>query len=201
MQNAKLKIQSANSGLARSLAIGLVAALLAAVLAKGTVWAANTMSGSTDVTQTITADSFTLTVPTSTTMSSVTVSTAVQTTTGTVTDIHVDDARGDYPALGWNLTVASSNFSHTSNTSIPDIDVTNLTVTPQNLRNDTGSSLTGVSLGSSHNFTGTTDQATVATAVSGAGNGSYYMDLGLSLNIPANQYAGSYEATLTFTAI
>jgi hypothetical protein len=97
--------------------------------------------------------------------------------------------------------VASSNFSHTVNTSVPDIDVTNLTVTPGNLRNDAGSSLTGVSLGSSHNFTGTTDQATVATAASGAGNGSYYMDLGLSLNIPANQYAGSYQATLTFTAI
>jgi hypothetical protein len=118
---------------------------------------------------------------------------------GTASNWNVNDARGHKPLAvpGWSLTVAATNFSDgAAEESV--IDVTNLTVTPENLSVTSGNP-TGVSLGSAHTFTGEADPTTVSTSSVGNGRGQAEGDLALSLVVPANSDAANYESTLTFT--
>lgn len=76
--------------------------------------------------------------------------------------------------------------------------VTNLTMTPSAVTTVSGSS-TGVTAGSAHTFTSTSDAATIMSASLGNGQGSYSDNPSLSLSVPANSYADTYTATVTET--
>ena len=79
------------------------------------------------------------------------------------------------------------------------LPVTGLSITPSAVTTVSGSS-TGVSAGSPHTFSGTSDPATIMSALSGDGMGQYTNTPNLSLTIPANSYANTYTATITETA-
>ncbi|NOY14676.1 MAG: hypothetical protein GXP43_00460 [bacterium] len=139
--------------------------------------------------------------PTDVSLGSIITSTSDQTMTGTATGYLVDNARGynttDEP--GWTATATFTDLTSSKGT----IDVTNFTVTPQNLTVLSGSS-TGVSLGSSTSLTdtdddGTSNALTWITASAGSGMGRYSSDLGILLTVPANTPAGDYSSTVTIT--
>ncbi len=81
---------------------------------------------------------------------------------------------------------------------VDTIPVTNLMLTPNTFTTVAGSS-TGVSNGTAHTFTTTSDPATIITASSGNGMGSYSDNPALQLTVPAASYANSYTATITET--
>ncbi len=78
------------------------------------------------------------------------------------------------------------------------IPVTNFLVTPGSVTVVAGSG-TGVTAGSAHTFTTTSDATTIMSATSGNGMGSYSNNPALQLTIPAATYASSYTATVTET--
>lgn len=82
---------------------------------------------------------------------------------------------------------------------VDTIPVTGLTHTPGSVTTISGSS-TGVTAGSATTFASTSDPATIMTASSGNGMGSYSNNPALSLTIPAATYANTYTATITETA-
>ncbi len=142
------------------------------------------------------AGSLGLTAPSSTTLSSVTVAETVQSSTGSLGTTTASDSRSGNP--GWGLTVSCSDFTASTHT----IGISNLTINPNNgtLAVVSGSG-TGVTAGSSHTFTNTSDAATIMTATLGNGNGQYTINPGLSLAIPVGSYAGNYTATITETLL
>jgi hypothetical protein len=154
----------------------------------------------TVATQRIIAGALTLQAPSDVTFSDITVSTVNQTVTGNASGWKVDDARGLKTSQqpGWSLTASATNFTDGDPVEPSSIAVTNLTVTPSSLSTISGSS-TGVSLGSAHTFTSSSDQTAVAVASGGNGRGRYQGDLGLSLVVPANTPASTYSSTVTFT--
>lgn len=81
---------------------------------------------------------------------------------------------------------------------IDTIPVTNLLFTPNTFTTIAGSS-TGVSNGSAHTFTTTSDATAIMTATTGNGMGSYSDNPALQLTVPAAAYANSYTATITET--
>jgi len=153
----------------------------------------------TKITQRLVAGSLTFQAPADVALPDITVSTDQQTVTGTASEWKVDDARGHKPsqAPGWSLTMTSTNLSDGAQEESV-IPVTGLTITPTNLTANSGS-LNGVSLGSSHTFSSTSDQATIATATSTHGRGNFQGDIDFSWIIPANSDAATYQATWTFT--
>ena len=161
---------------------------------------------STVINQSVTAGALTIQAPVDTSMSSVQVSSAEQTSTGEAVDLKIDDARGAKPVdrLGWSATVTSTDFDDAA-TKLPGDALSTLpvaghfTVTPNELEVGTDTLSTGVSLGSEYTLLGTSDPATVATSVATNGNGRYIMDLGLSLLVDENPEAAVYAATMTFT--
>lgn len=78
------------------------------------------------------------------------------------------------------------------------IPVTGLQVTPNSFTTVAGSS-TGVTNGSVHTFSSTSDPTTILTASSGNGMGSYSDNPALQLSVPAATFANSYSATITLT--
>jgi hypothetical protein len=81
---------------------------------------------------------------------------------------------------------------------VDTIPVTNLTFTPNAFTTISGSS-TGVSNGSAHTFSNTSDATTIMSATAGNGMGSYSDNPALQLSVPAATYANSYTATVTET--
>ena len=154
----------------------------------------------TKITQKLLPGSLTFQAPTDVALPDITVSTDQQTVSDTVTGWKVDDARGHKPsqAPGWSLTMTSTDLSDGDNTEPSTIPVTGLTITPANLVANSGS-VTNVSLGGSHTFTSTTEQATIATASTGAGRGQFQGNIAFDWIIPANSDAATYQATWTFT--
>lgn len=138
--------------------------------------------------------SLSLGTPSSATLNAVTINTTAQNGTGSLGTITVTDTRGTN--VGWNLTATASNFTSGTHT----IAVTNFTINPSNgtLAVISGSG-TGVSAGSSHIYTGTSDVASLMTASSGNGNGQYTINPSLTLTVPVGSYAGTYTATITET--
>ncbi len=154
----------------------------------------------TKITQKLLPGSLTFQAPADVVLPDITVSTDQQTVSGTATAWKVDDARGHKPsqAPGWSLTMTSTDLSDGDPTEPSTIPVTGLTITPTNLVANSGN-VTGVSLGGSYTFASTTDQATIATASTGAGRGQFQGDINFSWIIPANSDAATYQATWTFT--
>lgn len=105
--------------------------------------------------------------------------------------VTVDFAAGSYSVgESWTITVRAIPIDSNEYFSInPD----NSTLTA------VSGSLTGVTAGPVHAFTGTADPANILTAISGAGEGEYEIDPDLSLTIPIGTYVGNYSATMTLT--
>ncbi|MBU0648192.1 hypothetical protein KJ855_03350 [Patescibacteria group bacterium] len=143
--------------------------------------------------------------------------------TGTISNIKVSDHRSSSP--GWSATMTSTNFSTLQIAEpIPivakpeniwldmfsiikpvyaavgkTIGVTNLTITPGAVSAIGNSSMTGVTAGREHTFTGTSDPATLMTATTGNGRGRYQQSANLSLFIDVSTVPGDYTATITET--
>lgn len=147
---------------------------------------------SADQIYTITNGTLSISHPASATFTPVTIEATAQQTTANITAITVTDSRGNN--AGWSATVTVSNFSDGTHT----ISVTNLTINPGPLTIISGSA-TGVSSGTSHTFTSTSDAATLMNANVGYGNGEYQVNPSLQLIIPVGSYSGSYSATMTIT--
>ncbi|MFA4930865.1 MAG: hypothetical protein WC570_03320 [Patescibacteria group bacterium] len=116
------------------------------------------------------------------------------TSTGTIAGVRVKDHRSGAP--GWSATATCSNFSDGGSNSIA---VTNLTITPGSISPVGNSSLTGVSAGSAHTYTGTADPASLMTATAGNGRGRYDQDEALSLFVDVSTVPATYSATVTET--
>jgi hypothetical protein len=69
---------------------------------------------------------------------------------------------------------------------------------PQNLLTVAGSA-DGVTLGDLHDFSGTSDSATIMSAAPGSGFGQYQATPLVSLTVPPRAPVGAYSATLTET--
>lgn len=145
-------------------------------------------------------------------MSSATVSTAAQTTTGTFGSntqrITVDNPNGSTNGGAWSLTLNATNPTTDKWTSGSDQYLYNGTaVTGQLTVNPAAGTLTAVtggsaniSLGSQSSFS-STSPVTLATATTAAApiwNG-YITGIGLSQSIPANTPVGSYTLNMTQT--
>ena len=165
------------------------------------------------VNQGVNAGLLTLESPEAVTMDDVTVSTAAQTVgggaftgdgaTNEANNWKVDDARGHKPSSvpGWSLTATALDFSDGAGSTI---DVTNMTVTPNDAEVLAPAVLGEMTLGGAtslldDNDDGNSDAATVATAPALGGRGRYQGDLGLTLVVPANTDAADYSTTITFT--
>jgi len=128
----------------------------------------------------------------------ITTSTSDQISTGFIgagtgkDDIIVSDSRFNKP--GWVLTVRFSDFNFEDQV----IPVSNLTIIPQDFQVISGSA-TGINKGTTHRFTGVNDVATMLSASTGNGNGSYWQNAKLELIVPANGVIGQYSSTATFT--
>ncbi len=140
-------------------------------------------------------------------LGSIITSTTNQIVPGTASDYTVDEARGynttDEP--GWSAVATFTDMTSDKGT----IDVTNFTVTPQNLREYRNSQQVNVgsedaTLGSAVTLAdsdddGTSDSFTWLSAAKGHGIDRFKADLGLSLVVPANTPAGDYSSTVTIT--
>ncbi len=78
------------------------------------------------------------------------------------------------------------------------IPANQLTITPSAINAMVGAYM-GVSAGTAHTFTDSTDSATLMSAAFGSGLGWYTNTPSLSLGIPASTRAGTYTATITET--
>ena len=74
-----------------------------------------------------------------------------------------------------------------------------ITVTPDTPSAVGNSSLTGVTAGTAHTYTGTSDPATLMSATTGNGRGRFNQDVDLSLLIDVTTVPASYSATCTET--
>lgn len=138
--------------------------------------------------------SLTLSAPANAAMNPITIAFPAPNSTGNLGTVTANDSRGTN--VGWSLTATCTNFTDGGH-SIP---VTNLTINPDNSTlTAISGSLTGVTAGVSHTFTGTSDPANIITAASGNGTGGYEINPDLSLTVPVGSYWGSYSATITLT--
>lgn len=174
-------------------ALGLVAAVLAALLAVAPVAAADV------VTQAVTAGTRTASVA-NLTLTSKAYSHSAQTSTGTMT-LTADDSTGSN--LGWNVTVVSSAFVYSGGNSGTDIPAANFSLTSASAATRTAGQAVDA-LGGPNvpaiSPLGTLDSARkTVQAVVLFGNGTYTQALGVSLSIPAQSAAGTYTGTLTTT--
>jgi len=153
--------------------------------------------GTTTLYVTVNAGSLSLSTESTATLSAATVSESGGSATGNTGTITVTDNRGS--GAGWSVTATSTDFSCCSGAHT--IAVTNLTINPNNstLTAMYGASTDGVSPGSSHTFTSTTDSATIVSASTDHGMGQYTINPAVTLTIPVGVYAGTYTATLTIT--
>jgi len=147
---------------------------------------------SADQVYTVTGGILSISNPTSVTFTSVTVQATAQQTTANMSAITVTDSRGSN--AGWSATTTVGNFSDGLHT----ILVTNLSITPGSLTIVSGSG-TGVSAGTNHTFTSSSDAATLMNASVGNGNGEYQVSPTLNLTIPVGSYSGNYNTTMTIT--
>ncbi len=160
-------------------------------MANSAVQAANT-----NINAQVNAGTLSIAAPASATMTTIDLDTIPDTggtSTGTIAGIAIKDHRAGSP--GWSATTTCSDFTSGSDT----IAITNLTVTPSTITALGNSSLTGVSTGSAHTYTGTSDPASLMSATAGNGRGRYTQNLGLSLFIDVSTIPGTYTSTVTET--
>ncbi len=155
------------------------------------------LAATTTINAQVNPGTLSISAPGNATMSAVdmdTIPDAGTTSTGTISGVRVKDHRSGAP--GWSATATCSDFSDGGTNSIA---VTNLTMTPGTITPVGDSSLTGVTAGSAHAFTSSTDPATMMTATSGNGRGRYDQDEALSLFVDVSTVPATYSATVTET--
>ncbi|MBU0648140.1 WxL domain-containing protein [Patescibacteria group bacterium] len=155
------------------------------------------LAASTTVSADINAGTLSLTASSSVSMSAINLNSigdAGSNSTGSISEVKVSDHRSTAP--GWSVTATCSDFTDGGSNSI---DITNLTVTPGTVSAVGNSSLTGVSAGGAHTYTGTSDPATMMTATTGNGRGRFTQDTDLSLFVDVSTVPASYSATMTET--
>jgi hypothetical protein len=160
-------------------------------LADSAVQAANT-----NINAQVNAGTLSISAPANATMTAVDLDTIPDigaNSTGTITGVVVKDHRSGTP--GWSATATCSDFTSGGDT----IAVTNLTITPSAITAIGNSSLTGVTAGSAHTYTGTSDPAALMTATAGNGRGRYNQNEALSLFVDISTIPGTYTATVTET--
>ncbi len=153
-------------------------------------------AASTNINAQVNAGTLSISAPANASMTAIDLDTIPDTggtSTGTISGVVVKDHRSGTP--GWSATATCSNFTSGADT----IAVTNLTLSPGAITPVGNSSLTGVSAGSAHTYTGTSDPATLMTATAGNGRGRYNQDEGLSLFVDVSSIPGTYTATVTET--
>ncbi|HPN67051.1 MAG TPA: hypothetical protein PLZ62_00130 [bacterium] len=153
-------------------------------------------AASTDINAQVNPGTLSISAPANATMTSIDLDTlpdAGGDSTGTISGVVVKDHRAGAP--GWSATATCSDFSSGSDT----ITVDNLTITPSTITAIGNSSLTGVSAGSAHTYSNTSDPASLMTATASNGRGRYQQDEGLSLFVDISTVPGTYSATVTET--
>lgn len=154
------------------------------------------LAATTTINAQVNAGNLSISAPGTATMSTIdmdTIPDAGTSSTGTIAGVRVKDHRAGAP--GWSATATCSDFTSGGDT----IAVTNLTITPSAITPVGNSSLTGVSAGSAHTYSGTSDPASLMTATAGNGRGRYDQDEGLSLFVDVSTIPGTYTATVTET--
>ena len=160
--------------------------------------------------QGILAGALTLQAPADVTLADITVSSEQQAVEGEMADWKVDDARGHKPAAipGWSLTMTASDLTdtHLAPEEVSNIDVTNLTVTPNDAQAFFSADVADMSLGGATALLdtgddGTSDAATIATAAALYGRGRFQGDVEMDWIIPANSDATTYRSTMTYTLL
>lgn len=144
----------------------------------------------------VSGGALTLSNPTVATLSAASLEGSQNVSRGKLGSIEIVDNRGT--GSGWTVTLAVSDFSCCNGGFT--IPASNLTITPASITTIAGSA-TGLTAGSVYTFKSSSDIATILSANSTAGMGSYSINPDISLIIPANAYAGTYSATLTLTII
>lgn len=128
-------------------------------------------------------------------------SNVAQLNTGSMT-LTAEDNTGS--ALGWNVTVQSSNFVYAGTSGGSNIPAANFSLTaaadPVMTVGQLVSSLSGPRVPVLATPVGTLDQPRkTVEALAGFGQGAYTQNLGVALIIPAQAKPGNYTATLTTT--
>lgn len=116
-------------------------------------------------------------------------------------NLKVDDARGEKSPSGWSATLTASDFSDGAGSSI---DLTNISMAPNDKEAFNSADVADVVLGSEEQLAdtdddGTSDAKTVATAAATKGRGRFQLDVGFRMLVPANSDAADYSSTFTFT--
>jgi len=156
----------------------------------------NPCSTTQQVTQVVNSGSFTYTQLSGViTMSPITLNGAQQTSTGSLQDLTIIDARGTN--AGWSLTATLSDFtdgtpSASGNHVIPK---GNLRATPTCTANTGGTAVAGAP---AQSFIG---PVALCTSPAGDSGGEFTADAGLSLDVPATAYSGTYTATMTLLVV
>ena len=119
-----------------------------------------------------------------------------QSSTGSLADVTITDARGSL--VGWSVTATMTNLALAGGGTNSTIQASNMAVSPicAPVSATTGSA-TGITAGAaSQAFGGATPVALCSAAV-GEGGGTYAVDGGLNLTVPATIRSGSYSSTIT----
>ena len=156
-----------------------------------------TYAANTTVNANVNAGTLSITAPASATMSAIdldAIGDSGGASTGTMSGIKVKDHRNTSP--GWSSTMTCTDFTDGGTNTIP---VTDFTVTPNTPTAVGNSSLTGVSAGSAHTYSGTSDPASLLSATTGNGRGRFNQDVDLSLAIDVTTAPASYSSTCTET--
>ncbi len=159
---------------------------------------------STTTSVTITAGSLIIDSPVASVLSGITLTTANQNSTGSISAVKIEDLRGSL--AGWSSNMTLSNFAGVTDSSkilllggqASPTTLTNkyLTITPSTITtvggDSTGltayNSASQISSLSALTASGTSNAFSIATASSGRGAGTYTVDVGISIQIPAYGY-------------
>jgi hypothetical protein len=135
--------------------------------------------------------------PSHVTLSPITLDGSVQHSTGDLNSVTVTDARGSL--AGWSLNAQFEGDFTTAGTDHNVIDASNLSAAPSVVLASPGSGeLSEVTAGAASALSKTAP-TNLATAHSGGGGGSFRVDAGLDLKVPASIIPGTYSATLDVT--
>lgn len=171
------------------------------------------LSADTTASLTINAGVLSITAPTTVTLNAISVSSSTTNTTGTTSDVVIQDLRGSN--AGWSATATMTNFTGSSDNtkylllaSATTGGTSRFSLTPGALSvfagdpgtldgiTDYTTAQTTTSL-TALDGTGVSNTFNLASFSTGNGAGKYQKTLGLSLDVPAYTFAQTYTATLT----
>jgi hypothetical protein len=167
----------------------------------GVFFAATAILGGTAfaTTAVLTGGTLTLTTPTVSDFTGVTLNGAAQTTTASLGTFTATDARGT--GVGWNVTVQATQFTSTDHT----LALHSISMSAPSVAQIDSTSGTVPSITSGQYLIDGSAVKIATAAADGTGMGSYRFNAStpstLTLSIPANAYAGTYTSTVTVSVI